>query len=313
MNRYGIDENLARSAKELNSFDDYKDNSATNEYNSYLNDFEEEINELIEKHKDNLNDEKMELIEVYKDKYAKKLAFAINKSNSIESRMPSWMITGGGNFNYRKKEKQNKARESFWNEYGDLFNSDNYYMRKIRNIITNTTIYSDDELAIEKLENKIETLTEYQNKMKQVNAYYKKNKTLVGCDLLTPDQTKELFEKLNMFSYYGQPYPSFELTNNNQNIHRLQERLETLKKLKERANNEDDNKYIKIDGLQVVEDSTDMRIKLIFDDIPDSQTRDLLKHKGFRWSPTNKAWQRQLTRNGIYETKLLLEQLKENK
>ena len=310
MNKYNIDENIDKSAKELNSFDDYIPNSATNEYNSYLNDFEDEINELIEKNKDNLNEEKLELIEYYKDKYSKKLAFAINKSNSIEARMPSYMITGGGNFNCRKKEKQNQARNKFYNDYGDLFNENNYYMRKIRNIITNRTIYSDDELAIEKLENKIADLEELQKTMKEINAYYRKNKKLEGCEYITSKkQEYELLENAN--SYHHQPCPSYELTNNNQNIHRLKERVENLKKLKERANQNNENKYIKIDGLQVVEDSTDMRIKLIFDEIPNNQTRDLLKHKGFRWSPTNKAWQRQLTNNGIYETKLLLEKLKE--
>ena len=119
MNRYEINENIAKQAKEMNSFSDYKTNSATNEYNSYLNSFEQEVDELIKRYPDNINEEALELIEYYKDKYAKKLAFAINKSNSIEARMPSIMISGAGNFNYRKKERQNQARESFWKEYGD--------------------------------------------------------------------------------------------------------------------------------------------------------------------------------------------------
>ena len=35
MNEYTINENIARTAKELNSFSDYKENSATNNYRSY--------------------------------------------------------------------------------------------------------------------------------------------------------------------------------------------------------------------------------------------------------------------------------------
>ena len=104
--------------------------------------------------------------------------------------------------------------------------------RKIKIIITNKVIYSDDALAIEKLEAKIDSLTEYQNKMKNVNAYYKKHKTLDGCDLLDEKEIRELKEKLVMFHYYSQPYPSFELTNNNQNLHRLKDRLENLKKFR---------------------------------------------------------------------------------
>lgn len=312
MNEYTINENIARTAKELNSFSDYKENSATNNYRSYLKNFEDNVNELIEQYPENINKEALRLIEYYKDKYAKKLAFAINKSNSIEARMPSIMISGAGNFNFRKKEKQNQARDSFWQEYGDLFNEDNYYFNKIKIIITNKVIYSDDALAIEKLEAKIDSLTEYQNKMKNVNAYYKKHKTLDGCDLLDEKEIKELKEKLVMFHYYSQPYPTFELTNNNQNLHRLKDRLENLKKLKERASSDNENKYIQVDGLEVVEDANDMRIRIIFENIPNEQTRTLLKSYGFKWSPKNSAWQRQLTSNGIYATKRVLEKLKEN-
>ena len=68
---------------------------------------------------------------------------------------------------------------------------------------------------------------------------------------------------------------------------------------------------MKIDGLEIVEDATDMRIRIIFDEIPNEQIRTLLKSYGFKWSPKNSAWQRQLTTNGIYSTKRFLEKLKE--
>lgn len=309
--RYNIDEESAKRAKELNSFDDYKENSATNSYNSYLTTFEQNVNELIEKHPENLNEEALSLIEYYKDKYSQKLAFAINKSNSIEAMCPSVMICGAGNFPIKKKERQNNARENFWSEYGKLFDEDNYYYNKIRNIILNKVIYSDDAMAIEKLEAKIDNLKELQEKMKAVNAYYKKNKTLKGCELLTEDEAMKVLNDIQYHSWYPVPYAPFELTNNNQNIHRLEQRLESLKKLKQRASEQDDNKYIQINGLKVIEDATDMRIKLIFEEIPNVQVRDLIKRWGFKWSPKNKAWQRQLTVNGIYATKRVLESLKE--
>lgn len=313
MIEYEINERIAQSAKELNSFDDYKANSATNEYKSYLNEFEKDVNDLMAKHPENLNEEARQLIEYYKDRYAKKLAFAINKQNSIEAMCPSVLISGPANFPVRKKEKQNRARENFWNEYGKLFSEDNYYYNKIRNIILNKVVYSDDAMAIEKLEAKIDSLTELQNKMKEVNAYYKKHKTLEGCEILTKEEMIDRLRTMEMFTYYGQPYPSFELTNNNQNIHRLKERLDNLKKLKERANNETQQKYEQVDGVEISEDATDMRIRLKFNDIPDAETRTLLKHWGFKWSPSNSAWQRQLTTNGIWATKKVIEQLKEMK
>lgn len=310
MNKYYIDEKLAKISKEMNSFDDYKTNSATNEYAEYLIRVENYVNDLIKRFPNNVNEEVMELVEYYKDKYSEKLAFVINKNNRIEAMCPNIMITGAGNFPIRKKQKQNEERESFWQKYADLFTLDNYYVRKIETLLTNNTIYSDDKLAIEKLENKIADLEELQKVMKEVNAYYRKNKTLEGCEYIA-DKRQEAKLIGCAESYYGQPYPAFELSNNNQNIHRLKERLENLKKLKERAEQGCEDKYIQVNGVKVVEDSEDMRIKLLFNEIPNEEVREFIKHYGFRWSPKNKAWQRQLTNNGIYSTKKVLEKLKE--
>lgn len=41
-------------------------------------------------------------------------------------------------------------------------------------------------------------------------------------------------------------------------------------------------------------------------EIPDADTRDALKSNGFRWSPRNKAWQRQLTQNAEYAARRVL-------
>ncbi len=311
MNKYEINEEIAKSAKEMNSFSDYKENSATNEYNSYLISFENNVNELINKYPQNINEEVLNLIEYYKDKYTKKLAFAINKHNSIECKMPSIMIAGPAKFNVRKKEKQNNARENFWKEYGDLFNEDNYYFKKIRNLISNKTIYSDNTLAVEKLKTKIADLEEMQKVMKEVNAYYRKYKTLDGCELLNEQEIEKVKTDMSYVTWYDSPFPTYALTNNLAEIKRLKERVDDITRLKERAENQNTNKYIQIEGLKVVEDATDMRIRLIFDNIPSEEIRTILKSNGFKWSPKNSAWQRQLTDNGIYATKQVLETLKE--
>ena len=47
-----------------------------------------------------------------------------------------------------------------------------------------------------------------------------------------------------------------------------------------------------------VERNADLnRLQLKFSGIPDTETRSVLKSHGFRWSPSNKAWQRQLGAN----------------
>ena len=43
-----------------------------------------------------------------------------------------------------------------------------------------------------------------------------------------------------------------------------------------------------------------MRVQLVFDGKPDTETRDLLKKNGFKWAPSQGAWQRQLNNAGKY-------------
>lgn len=312
---YEINETLARAAKSANSYYEYADNSATNEYYDCLSQFRRAVEELIERNKRGAypaTDEQMELVAYYSDKYAAKLASAINRHNSIEASCPSYMITGGSNFPVRKKQRQNEARDKFWRECGDLFEpTDNYYFKKIKNILTNTTIFSGDALAIEKLQAKLSELEEKQVRMKALNSYYRTHKTLKGFEGISDKKAAELDETIKESYGEQKPYPSWALTNNNAEIRRVKSRIAEIEKLKANAAAVDDEKYPRVDGIEVVENSEAMRIQLIFDEKPDDDTRELLKSNGFRWSPKFGAWQRQLTANGIYATKRVLIKIKE--
>ncbi len=52
------------------------------------------------------------------------------------------------------------------------------------------------------------------------------------------------------------------------------------------------------------------RLQLKFDNIPDANTRAVLKSNGFRWSPKEKAWQRQLGDNSERSLKYVMEKMK---
>ena len=57
------------------------------------------------------------------------------------------------------------------------------------------------------------------------------------------------------------------------------------------------------------EDFEDGRIRFKFDGVPSQEVRNILKSRGFKWSPSNKAWQRQNTPNGVYSAKKVIEEL----
>lgn len=300
---YEIDESSARLAKNMNSFSDYKTNSATESYINSVNTFNSSIDELIKRYPENYKKNK-DKIDYLKNNYSKKLATAINEENRIDSSMPSIMISGAGNFNVRKKEKQNAARDNWHHKYSNLFDEDNYIYNRISGILSNNAIYSKEEDAVNQLEKKLNDLENSQKRMKEANAHYKKNKTMKGFYGLTEVEAKKTDSSIQN-AWYKKPYAPFELTNNLATINQVKKRIDTIKKIK----GSDEKKYKKVKGLDVIENKDLMRIQLKFDGKPDEKTRELLKSNGFKWSPTNSAWQRQLTSNAQRSTDRVLTEL----
>ena len=78
--------------------------------------------------------------------------------------------------------------------------------------------------------------------------------------------------------------------------------------LKQIATAEAGDKNYTIAGIKVLENITAQRIQLFFDGKPSDEVITLLRKRGFKWSPTNNCWQRQLTDNARLITNILLRQ-----
>lgn len=86
-----------------------------------------------------------------------------------------------------------------------------------------------------------------------------------------------------------------------------QKKLDSALKAQERANTGGLKKETKLYKLD--EDFADGRIRFRFDGKPRQEVIDIMKSRGFKWSPSNKAWQRQNTPNGVYSAKKVIEEL----
>ena len=104
------------------------------------------------------------------------------------------------------------------------------------------------------------------------------------------DKIKSMWER---GWYVGVPFASYSLQNSNAEIKRIKDRIASLQSAQAAPAVEE-----KESGYTYREDTQLMRVQLIFDDKPDADTRALLKANGFRWAPSQNAWQRQLTDNG---------------
>ena len=284
---YPINENAARRAKEAISYSDYKPGSATAEYRHYV----DEAAEIAARQKKRVDPSFHEKIDGLLDAYARKLAANMNKGYEITARVPSILITGGSNFPVRKKEKQNAAADKNMQEFTEIQG----LLEKIRSTGMGG-ISADDPNAVSKLESKLAKLEQAQETMKAVNAYYRKNKTLDGCPHLSTEQIEKLKEAMSG-SYRANPKPfeSYQLSNNNAEIHRLKDRITALTRRKELG-------YVgwEFDGGRVEANTADNRLQIFFDEKPDKEIREELKGNGFRYAPSAEAWQRQLNDNAIY-------------
>lgn len=287
MSYHTINEEAARRANDMNSFRDYKAGSATAEYRRMV----DAATELAERQKQRVDPMYHEKIDRLLEIYCRKLAENMNASYSIEARCPSILISGGGNFPVRKKERQNAARDrnlEEWNYIQGLLD-------KIRSVGTGG-ISSDDPQAVEKLEAKLAALEKHQELMKAANvAIRMKDPTEGDAKLAELGYTPEDIAKLREPDFCGRiGYPAYLLQNNNANIRRIRGRIAELKKRTENT-----PEGWEFDGGRVVVNTAENRLQIIFDGKPDADIRTELKGEGFRWAPSQGAWQRQLTDNAM--------------
>lgn len=297
---FPINESSARTAHNMMSMSDYAQGGTTNGYRSEVDKAYELADKVAEARPG-------EAERVYRlaERYSKKMAEYYNKESSIGMMCPSVMISGAGNFPVKKKEKQVAA----WERNHQFYSEVQGILRKIESIYYGKDIIkSNDERAIEKLEEKLEDLKNTQELMKAVNKAIRLKDTDAGDDQLRElGYSEEAIKKLREPDYCGRVgYPSYALTNNNANIHRVEGRLKSLKAAKDRGTSEQEYKTFK-----VVENTEAMRYQIIFEGKPDEEIRTLLKSNGFKWSPSQGAWQRQLTGNGKWALNRVVEKLKE--
>lgn len=183
MKYYPINEDLARRANEMNSYFEYVPGRATQSYRAEV----DEAAALAERQKQRVDPIHHDKIDHLLDTFARKLADNINRRNEIAARVPSILVAGGSNFPVRKKQKQNQADAAAMEEYQQIRG----LLDKIRGT-GRGGISADDPAAVDKLKVKLAGLEAFQEKMKAVNAYYRKHGTLEGCPQLSAVEIERL-------------------------------------------------------------------------------------------------------------------------
>lgn len=178
-------------------------------------------------------------------------------------------------------------------------------------------ISSDDPDAIAKLTDQLEKAEQTQEQMKSANKIIRKwMKKGVTHETNSPDFDAMADELAQLGSAFtsenvrqlitpylgGVGFASFSLSNNTANMTRIKKRIEALKAAAQRETKSHDFQGV----CKVVENTEANRVQIVFPGKPDADTRALLKSNGFRWAPSENAWQRQLNNAGIHAARCFL-------
>lgn len=293
---YSIDENMARRSHEMMSMRDYKEGSATAGYRAAV----DEAAALVERQKQKVSPFYHDKLDALLDRYARRLAQWKNDYNRNGASCPSVLICGPANFPTRKKEKQNAREDALWKEYEEIQG----ILDKIKSVGTGP-IDPTDPNAREMLTDRLQRLQATLDRGKAMNTHYRKHKTMKGFPGMTDETAAEMDEAISCAPAFAQiPCPDFELASLRGKIKRTQENLSKLDSMKQHK--DDAANTLEFDGGKIFLNMEQNRLQILFDEIPGEEIRSALKSHGFRWSRRNEAWQRQLTRNALYDAKSIL-------
>ena len=225
-----------------------------------------------------------------------------------QSRCFSVLVTGAGNFNQRKHQKANDAERAAYERLQA------WKEKTIKRLNRKERLTGMAE--VERLRAILEAAEETHEKMKQVNQICRRKCTdeeqvdaIVAECGIKEEQAKELVYPDPDRGTYRKGFASYQLSLNLAKIKDLKAKI-----ARHEAMAEKEDKVLEFEGFELELDYGEERLRIRHHEKPDAQTIQELKGNGFRWSPKNKAWQRQLTSNAVYAARRVLnltpEQLK---
>jgi hypothetical protein len=274
---------------------------------------DQRVQEVLEVRADRFNGRKERRIERYEElsaKHSEASTAAYNESKKMAGIIPFGQPIHVGHYS---EGRDRRYRQKIWDKMSQSVKHEKtakYYAGKVNAAENNHAISSDDPEAIAKIKREIEGLEKNQEAMKAANKIAKSKK-------LTKDEKIEALNAsghdgnslMNPRWHYAECYQGFELSNNNANINRLKKRLEQLQKdLIESVELGDTEQTYEQHGIIVVHARSINRLQLKFNGKPSDQVRSILKSNGFRWAPSEMAWQRFL-KNSDYALATVIKEL----
>lgn len=237
------------------------------------------ISDLAELSAQNISEES---VLDYETRYKKFFSSYLGaKSNTFSA-----MITGPARFNNRKHEKANRSEQRHY----EIFRE--WRERAKKAIVRKAQPAKTFNSEIERYKAELEGMKRNHELMKEGNKRIKQAlKDMVNIDQYLTETFGIKPHMLEWTYKFG-----FGLANNNANMKRVEERIRILEAKEQRATTVG-QESLQFNGGVIIYNHEADRIQIKHDTKPQPEIISLLKSNGFKWSPSQSVWQRQLTEN----------------
>lgn len=228
------------------------------------------------------------------------------------SRVANWMVTGPAKFPVARNEKALASEDRRYAELKEFASgAASRAVKRARGAQKAAIGTSGLKSAeLDDLRSRLAGREERQSLMKAINGAIRKAKLKAGatgedvqaaCKAAGFDIGASTARAVATPNYMGQiGFESFQLSNNNAEIRRLRDRVAQVERALAAAEADEEagaGIARTVGDCEIIENAAEDRLQLVFPGKPSDELRHALKRHGFRWSPRNGAWQRQLTAN----------------
>jgi len=262
----------------------------------------EDVNSLIETlTKLATSDEQKKILSEQVQRYKEGYIKHYNALLSAKSRVLSPMITGPSNFPTARNEKANNTEHKRSVEFTDwIGKAESIAIKAIKNAAPQEQKDAEKWNSIKKnIDNDLRTIIGIDNGTEKG---YDRRLFVSGLsrfiNTMARNGQKEDVQKSLDYIREVQSNLDKPIFADNNSIWKLPETTFDKKVELEKQFN-----IPEYNGLKIENNTDDERLRLFFDEKPTPEIIYELKHSGWKWSPFNKAWQRQNTENAVREAK----------
>lgn len=243
-----------------------------------------------------------------KEQYVESYRSRLSALFASKSRCANAMVTGPAKFNFRQNEKRENA---YWNKYEEFNAWRERFLAAMKRLEEKARPEEEKQeeavrLLLKDLEQKATTIHELDtgklrgyHRALFVSSIYNKVATYAS-----HGEVEIVQQAVDFIAEFNTKVKKPVITARNR-FFGLPEVARNMRE-KLQAKKEEENKEVLFEGGKLVWNNGAERLQILFDNIPDDDTRKNLKSNGFRWSPKHKAWQRQLTPNAVRAAKRVL-------